>query len=177
MSRLNLGSGHRRLDGWVNVDHQPMTHCDMLLDIEAEPWPFDDGSVTEIEASHVLEHITDLTWVMREAYRVMEPGAIMRIAVPHHHSEGFYGDPTHKTPITIAVLELFSKKKCAEARAKGWPNTPLADYHDIDFDVVSYEFDLTPRWQNKGLDQSNLAFVIESYNNVVDQVRFVLRRV
>lgn len=177
MTKLNLGCGNAYLKGYVNIDREAKAHTDLILDIEGEPWPFEDGSVTEINASHILEHVHDLLWVMSECYRVMAPGAELHIAVPHHHSDGFYGDPTHVRPITLAQLELFSRKKCAAARAKGYPNTPLAEYLNVDFEVIRVETDLMPHWANQNLDQTNIDFAILTYNNVVDTVRFTVKRV
>lgn len=178
MTRLNLGCGNAYLDGYVNIDKDRHAHADLFLDLDGEPWEgIEDGSVTEIIATHVFEHFDDLCWVMKECYRVMQPGALLHITTPHQHSDGYYGDPTHVRPITLAQLELFSKSRCAEFKAKGWPNTPLAEYHEVDFEVVSVQADLTPAWANRGLNRENLDFCIASYNGVVDQVRFVLRRV
>ena len=58
---------------------------------------------------------------------------------------------------------------------KGWPNTPLAEMLEVDFEVEHVEFDLTPRY--KGLTGANLEHAVSSYLNVVDEVRFTVRRV
>ena len=47
---------------------------------------------------------------MEEIYRVCKDGAIIDIEVPHHRHENFFGDPTHRRPITVEMLRKFSKK-------------------------------------------------------------------
>jgi SAM-dependent methyltransferase len=48
------------------------------------PLPFEDRTVTAIYSSHMLEHmyIDDARRLLRECYRVSEPGAVLRLALP-----------------------------------------------------------------------------------------------
>jgi hypothetical protein len=39
MAKLNLGCGFDRRDGFVNADNFPECQPDVLMDIEAAPWP------------------------------------------------------------------------------------------------------------------------------------------
>lgn len=174
--KLNLGCGSDRREGYVNCDVEPRCSPDQVVNVEGV-WPFEDGAVTEIMARHVLEHLQDIRVFFREAYRVMAPGALMHIAVPHHRSEGFAGDFTHVRIVTRAALDLLSREKCAEFAAKGWPNTPLAIYWEVDFEVTGVSFDLMSPWRDRGLTGRNLEEAILGFNNVIDECRFTLVRV
>ena len=55
--KLNLGCGKRRREGFINVDSQPGCQPDLVLDLEALPWPWADDSVDEVDLIHVLEHL------------------------------------------------------------------------------------------------------------------------
>ena len=55
--KLNLGCGQNRLDGYVNADREPVVEPDVVMDLEEFPWPFDEHSVDEVMANHVLEHV------------------------------------------------------------------------------------------------------------------------
>ncbi len=79
--RLNIGAGVDKLPGFLHIDSDPTTGPDIERDIE-KGLPFDDNSVDEIKCSHVLEHIKDLLFVLREFYRVSKNGAKITIIVP-----------------------------------------------------------------------------------------------
>jgi predicted SAM-dependent methyltransferase len=108
---VNLGSGFKRIEGFVNVDDDPLVEPDYIVNVEKDKLPFDDDSVEEIRAHHILEHIGDgFIPLMKELHRVCKHGALLDIVVPHHFHDNFYGDPTHKRPITVSGMYLFSKK-------------------------------------------------------------------
>ena len=52
--RLNLGSGHLPLDGYINVDSRDLPGVDIVADVGR--LPFEGGAVAEITSAHVLEH-------------------------------------------------------------------------------------------------------------------------
>jgi len=109
--KLNIGSGLKRIDGYLNVDYNPQVNPDFIVDLEKGILPFDNNSVDGIIAHHILEHIGDnFLKLMEEIYRVCKDGAIIDIEVPHHRHENFFGDPTHRRPITVEMLRKFSKK-------------------------------------------------------------------
>lgn len=75
--RLNLGSGDKPLAGYRNIDRK----------LGGEIFPlaeYDDETVDEIRASHVLEHVShrEVEMVLREWVRVLKPGGVLRVAVP-----------------------------------------------------------------------------------------------
>lgn len=83
--KLNVGGGknHEKTDDWVIVDVRNST-ADICMDISVEPLPYDDNQVDLIFTSHTLEHIYPqrLKYVLDEFYRVLKPGACLRIVVP-----------------------------------------------------------------------------------------------
>jgi hypothetical protein len=81
------------------------------------------------------------------------------------------------TPINIAMLELLSQAKCAEFRAKKWPNTPLAVYWGVDFVVEKTTVSLMPHWASRGLTNEALMRAAMTYLNVIDEVQFIVRRI
>lgn len=187
--KLNLGCGNKKLpesEGWVNVDIARASEPDFCFDIGDTDWPWDNETVDEISASHVMEHLSGdgFLFVMREAYRVMKPGALLTIEVPHPRSDYFIGDPTHRTPIDQNVLNLFSRKLNDEGIKLGLSNTPLAIYLDVDFDMKAYEVHLNPRWQPVLMETDNVTIRNKEYfdhacatfNNVIDNLKFVLER-
>lgn len=183
--KLNLGSGNRPLEGYVNWDKEPSVVCELLVDLEVLPWPAANNSCEEIMMSHVLEHLgqtpTDFCRIMKEIYRILSPGGTLIVKVPHPRSEGYLGDPTHVRPITPQLMSLFGKAYCAYCKERDWPNTPLAIYLDIDLELKDTNFNLTPRWGEKfkqgNVTKEELDYAIESFNNVVDEITMTLVKV
>lgn len=79
--KLHLGCWNRYLDGYINIDIQGDS-VDLHADIKQ--LPYEDCSVDEIYASHVLEHFGrhEFLNVLNEWNRVLKPGAFVYIAVP-----------------------------------------------------------------------------------------------
>lgn len=79
--KLNLGAGYSALPGFTSVD---LAGADVCHDLRERPWPFADGSVSAILASHILEHFDkqEGRLFLRECYRILKPGGILALAVP-----------------------------------------------------------------------------------------------
>lgn len=104
--KLNLGCGSTTPEGWINVDYALGARLSKvpgfgvvnarlkLFDLawasrihihdlrKHFPWP--DASADAIYSSHTFEHLTreEGSHFMREAHRVLKPGAVLRLVVP-----------------------------------------------------------------------------------------------
>jgi SAM-dependent methyltransferase len=80
---LHLGSGEKYLSGFVNIDGNPFNRLDLWLDIRTGI-PFPAESVDSIYSTHVFEHFygDELQRLLRECFRVLKPGAGVRLVVP-----------------------------------------------------------------------------------------------
>lgn len=82
---VNLGSGGRGQDGWVNID-VVRHHKDVAFPYDIRTGlPFSAGQVARVFAEHVVEHIEfreDLPRLLRSVWEVLEPGGRVRIVVP-----------------------------------------------------------------------------------------------
>ena len=74
--KLNIGSGGVHIDGFESVDRRN--------GLEAYPLAYEDNSIDEIRASHILEHFPEALAqsLLRDWVRVLQPGCRIRIAVP-----------------------------------------------------------------------------------------------
>jgi predicted SAM-dependent methyltransferase len=103
--RLDLGCGPNKREGFIGVDVLKFGgKVDIVFDLGnvKKKFPWKDDSVDEIHCSHMVEH---LTWVQRvhffnELWRVMKVGAKAQVIMPHWCSSRYYGDPTHKEPMS-----------------------------------------------------------------------------
>jgi hypothetical protein len=181
--KLNLGCGQNRMDGYLNVDKYG--EPDLRCDLESFPWPWPDNSVAEIQLIHVLEHLGAATEtfiaLMKEMYRVCEPGAVVHIAVPHPRHDNFVGDPTHVRPVVPMTFELFSMKNNLAWKGMNAANSPLAIYHGVDFEVVDTTMILDEPYagdfQAGRLSGSDLESLLRRYNNVASEIRIRLKAV
>ena len=98
--KLNLGCGRKPMPGYVNVDRVKLDGVDVVADLDWAPWPFADHSITEIQAWHVFEHVTDPCLFMAEAWRVLERGGRLVIVVPYFTHVSAFTDPTHRRVCT-----------------------------------------------------------------------------
>lgn len=78
---LNLGSWVFRMDPpWINIDLNPAYNPDVIAD--ACRLPYEDNSVDEIYAGHILEHIPPYRDALKEWYRVLKPNSKIGVTVP-----------------------------------------------------------------------------------------------
>lgn len=81
--RLHIG-GSEPKEGWTLLNAQPGPHVDIVGDFR-DLSGFDDDSVSEIYASHVLEHLAysnEVLPALRECHRILKPDGRLMLAVP-----------------------------------------------------------------------------------------------
>ncbi len=181
--KLNLGCGNNKKEGYVNIDFAEACNPDLVWDLEKTPWPFEDNSVDEILAYHVLEHIGQDTKVylaiIKELYRICKNGAIIKIQVPHPRSDNFLTDPTHVRPITPEGLGMFDQEFNRHCIANNWATTPLGIYLGVNFKVINTSYELTPYYatllaQGK-ITQDQVMQYLRTYNNVCENINIELK--
>lgn len=181
--KLHLGCGTKRYDGFINVDHDQTCNPDVILDLEHDKFPWEDNSVSNVIAHHVFEHLGDgFFHFMQELYRVCEDGAEIDVAVPHHRHDNFVNDPTHKRPITVDGMRLFSKKHNKICEDMGDGSSKLANFYKVDFDMVSYNYIIDSRYNNTvqniqpgSLEEKSFHERIIERNNIVAEVQFKMK--
>lgn len=101
LTKINLGCGVHKKEGYINVDWNPDNKPEVAHDLNVFPYPFATSSVDRVEASHVIEHLDKPFNVMKELHRILKPGGIAVIQVPHF-SRGFtHAEHAHGFDITF----------------------------------------------------------------------------
>jgi SAM-dependent methyltransferase len=183
--KLNLGCGFDKREGWLNVDSFEACEPDQLLDIEATPWDLPSGAFDHILLKHVLEHVgadfATFRRVMQEIYRVVAPGGLVEIHVPHVRHDTFWSDPTHVRAFMPLTFEMMSKRKNREWIAQRANYTMLAFALDVDFEVESMVQVYDPRWWAKvgsgEITQEQLRAKAEEAWGIVRELQVRLRAV
>ena len=139
--KLNLGCGFDKRQGWINVDSFAACEPDMLLDIEQAEWPFEDGRFDHVLLKHVIEHVGKefdvFARIMRNLHRILAPGGLLEIHVPHYRHETYWSDPTHVRPFTYLTFQMMSKRQNDEWIAQRANYTMLAYLIGVDFEIRS----------------------------------------
>jgi SAM-dependent methyltransferase len=137
--KIDLGCGTKKKEGFIGIDSIAFKGVDYILKIGTELLPFDDESVSEVYASHFVEHLTagERIFLFNDLYRVMKPGATATIIVPYWGSSRAYGDPTHQWP---PIGEYFFSYL-----NKGWRDTE-APHTDAENWEGGYSCDFEATW-------------------------------
>ncbi|WP_052717370.1 class I SAM-dependent methyltransferase [Chromobacterium vaccinii] len=183
MLKLNLGCGHDKRTGFINVDSQAACQPDQVVDLERFPWPWADGSVDEIVMSHVLEHLGAATdtylGIIKELYRVCAPDARVTITVPHPRSDNYLADPTHVRPITAMGLQMFNQELNRQSIQEGGSGTPLGIYLNVDWALESSDVKILEPWASRfnggQLTEDDIALAVQNFYNVIGDCTFVMR--
>lgn len=82
--KLQCGCGHNILQGWLNTDLFPEHDEVAYLDC-TERFPLADKTFDYVFTEHQIEHIDYLAGqhMLRECFRVLKPGGMLRIATPN----------------------------------------------------------------------------------------------
>jgi SAM-dependent methyltransferase len=88
-------------------------------DIQKDPLPWPAGSFDSIACIHLVEHLTSLDFLFKEAARLLKPGGRIFIETPHPKTVAiqsipgawagtfpmsFYDDLTHTKPVATGVI-------------------------------------------------------------------------
>src|SRR4051794_35533020 len=106
--RLHIG-GQQAHPDWKILDLLPGPHVDFVGNC-TDLTQFPDGSVTEIYASHVLEHLgyrQELPLALAEFRRALKPGGRLRVSVPNLATLcALFADPALTAEERVHVMRM-----------------------------------------------------------------------
>lgn len=174
-TKLDIGCGKNKREGFHGVDQYKMDGVDTVLKIGASKWPFADNSIEEAHSSHFVEHLTaqERVHFYNELHRVMKPGAKATIIVPHWASNRAYGDPTHQWP-PVAEMSFYYLSK--EWRATQAPHTDKKwnkDGFSCDFQAT-WGYSFTPELSLR--NQEYIQFALANYKEAAQDLHATLTK-
>ena len=80
---LNIGCGRTHHDEWINLDLES-TDANVMEHDVTKGIPCPSESISAVYHSHILEHLKPEQGIdlLKECYRVLKPGGILRVVVP-----------------------------------------------------------------------------------------------
>jgi glycosyltransferase involved in cell wall biosynthesis len=110
LRKIDIGGGLFPREGYESVD---VKNGMIIADLNKK-WPFEDGEVGVINASHVIEHLVDKHHTMSEIHRVLADMAWVFIDVPSTDGRGAFQDPTHVSYWNQNSFWYYTRKEQAD---------------------------------------------------------------
>jgi SAM-dependent methyltransferase len=106
---LDLGCGKAKVCGAIGVDNVALPDVDIVHDLLDFPYPFESRTVETVYLRHVIEHFSfdDIRRILSEVHRVLRPGGVVHIRVPHAFCIAAWSDPTHRSSFTYGSARFF----------------------------------------------------------------------
>lgn len=134
---LNLGCGNSPIPGAINLDYPQWDAEHGIIEVPNEyKWQWVHGrpppgggnvmvvcpnkSIAGIHAYHLLEHLSDPRRIIREMQRVLIPGGVANIVVPHYSSAIAYEDLDHKKQFALDTWKTLFNNSYYDKEHKGW---------------------------------------------------------
>ena len=82
-----------------------------VYDADDNRWPFDNDSFDVVYSKSFIEHLTNPSMYVTEAYRVLKPGGLLLTLTPDWevNYKKFFDDYTHVSPFTYVSLNNIQK--------------------------------------------------------------------
>ena len=108
--KLQIGCGANHLEGWLNTGIS-IEECRAGIYLNAgNRFPFLDNTFGYIFSEHLFEHLSypQAMNMLKESYRVLKPGGVMRVATPNlRFLLGLYQEP--EKPLHKRYIEYTAK--------------------------------------------------------------------
>jgi len=92
---LDLGCGKRKTLDAIGVDINPKYKPDIIHDLNSCPYPFDSEYADVIIMKHSLEHTKDREKTVKECWRILKLGGILKLKTPNFSSVNAVGELDH----------------------------------------------------------------------------------
>jgi len=138
---LDVGCGVRKAPGAVGIDRNPASAADVLCELDRIPYPFASGAFDRIEATHVIEHVSDVIGTMEEFHRLVRPGGRVHVVTPHYTDFSSFCDPTHRWHLNSFSFRYF-----------GEDHGGFGYYSPVRFREISVRVRLLALWRMLGFE-------------------------
>lgn len=114
-SKLHIGCGDEILPGYVNSDIIDLPGVDIVHNVMNFPWPWGDGSMDEIRAKDLIEHLpthtsnyeSTIIKFIEQAHRILRPKGILWMQTPSWEADFLWIDPSHVRGFDVRSFDFF----------------------------------------------------------------------
>jgi glycosyltransferase involved in cell wall biosynthesis/ubiquinone/menaquinone biosynthesis C-methylase UbiE len=114
-----------RLD-WAERERVPAR----LASVDIHDLPFADNSFDKVLMTEVLEHLADDRTAMREIFRILKPGGVLSLSVPHANYP-FLWDPINRVIEALGMRPLRGAGPITGLWSNHWRLYRPAELHDV----------------------------------------------
>ncbi len=105
---VELGSGRApEFTDSIKIDMIDDDHVDIVGDAIEVIKRIPTDSVASVYARHFIEHLEDPRSLLEEILRILRPGGIIVVVVPHFSNSFYYSDPTHRQFFGLYTFAYF----------------------------------------------------------------------
>jgi SAM-dependent methyltransferase len=180
---LELGCGpNKRRPEALGIDRLDYPGVDLVGDVVEILAAMPKACVRGVGAYHFFEHVADLERLLDELARVMSPGGLLTVVVPHFANPYFYSDPTHSRFFGLYSLSYLSEDFLFRRKVPRYGRVPAFALLDVRLGftspfpvrrilrrLIGTIFNLS-RWLQE-FHEENLCYLFPCY-----ELRFELKR-
>jgi len=155
--KIDLGCGNAKKKGFVGIDINKYKNVDIVYDLN-KGIPIPNNNVDEVNCSHIIEHIDNADFFLREIYRVCKPNALVVIRSPYY-SYKFSMNPGHRNTY------------CDD-----WFKEVIENFYNDLFEIIKIEYkecqDIREELRQYEI---NFEFAKKHLNNIIEEFTIFLR--
>ena len=176
-TKIDLGCGSKKKEGFYGVDLVQCPGVDLVLDLFKFPWPWPDNSVDEVFSSHFIEHIPHacacsadhidpFLKFLDEVWRILKPGGKATLIGPYYTSMGAWQDPTHARALSDGTAAYMNK-----GIREAWNIGHYPVKCDFDYQIA---YTVNNDWMVRSEEARQ--FALKHYANVASDIHFMLTK-
>ncbi|MFC0865560.1 methyltransferase domain-containing protein [Sphaerimonospora cavernae] len=104
---LGCGGTKQHADN-LGLDVRPGPTVDVVADL-VDGVPFQDESVDQVFAVHVIEHLADYLPLLAECHRILRPGGVLHVLTPWWRHVNAVADPTHVRLLDVQTFKYLCR--------------------------------------------------------------------
>lgn len=169
IKKLHLGCGRNILEDWINLDSIPLNGVDIVADLDNcknTKLPFEDNSIDEFLATHLIEHLRNPLPFMEEIHRIAKQDAKAVFRVPYGASDDAFEDPTHVRQYFLNSFQYFEQ-----------PVYERADYGYRGDWLTEKVFLMVEANRHEGETTEEIMWQVHTFRNIVKEMIVELRAI